>query len=132
MKRHIEAAGMIVTNTSNFTIMHTEHSAMRQVRVAKSKLDIIKDANLRRGMDEYLQDLERRLAQVVTAAGGRIPMSFDYVMAVELANAEETSSQANSAAIASSQQDLSGSSAVSLQQISLDGVTVQPTKTDKE
>lgn len=58
MKRHIEAAGMIVMNTSNFTIMHTEHSAMRQVRVAKSKLDIIKDANLRRGMDEYLQDLE--------------------------------------------------------------------------
>lgn len=69
---------------------------------------------------------------MVTAAGGRIPMSFDYVMAVELANAEEASSQANSAAIASSQQDLSGASAVSLQQISLDGVTVQPTKIDKE
>lgn len=58
MKRHIEAAGMKVTDSSNFTIMHTEESAMRQVRVAKSKFDLFRDANLRRGMDEYLLDLE--------------------------------------------------------------------------
>lgn len=58
MKRHIEGAGMIVTNSSNFTIMHTEESAMRQVRVARSKLDLFRDDNLRHGMTSYLHDIE--------------------------------------------------------------------------
>eukprot|EP01033_Poteriospumella_lacustris_P000166 gene166-110_t len=90
MKRHVEGAGMVVTNSSNFTIMHTEDSALRQIRVAKSKLDLMRDEHLRRGMETYLLDLERRLKVVVKEAGGRIPMSFDYVMSVELAGANTT------------------------------------------
>lgn len=58
MKRHVEGAGMVVTNSSNFTIMHTEDSALRQIRVAKSKLDLMRDEHLRRGMEAYLLDLE--------------------------------------------------------------------------
>lgn len=54
----MEAADLTVTNISNFTILHSEDSALRQVRVARSKLDLIRDANLRRGMDQYLADLE--------------------------------------------------------------------------
>lgn len=106
---------MVVTNSSNFTIMHTEDSALRQIRVAKSKLDLMRDEHLRRGMETYLLDLEyvicdiaiaagylfittnirglicrRRLKVVVKEAGGRIPMSFDYVMSVELASATST------------------------------------------
>jgi hypothetical protein len=58
MKRHIEASGLKVTDIKTFTILHSESSALRQIKVAKSKLDYIIDRNLRNGMEQYLHDLE--------------------------------------------------------------------------
>jgi len=88
MKRHIEAAGMRVVGISNFTILHSEESALRQIRVAKSKLDYMVDANLRNGMERYLLDLEERTRVAIRKNDGRIPLSFDYIIAAENATEE--------------------------------------------
>ncbi len=58
MRRHIGSVGLRVVDTTSFTIMHSEESALRQVRVAKSKLQYITDSHLRGGMEKYLTDLE--------------------------------------------------------------------------
>jgi hypothetical protein len=88
MKRHIEAAGMRVVSVSNFTILHSEDSALRQIRVAKSKLEYMTDVNLRSGMERYLLDLEERARVAIRSNNGRIPLSFDYIIAAENANEE--------------------------------------------
>lgn len=58
MVRHLEQAGMKVVETRNFTILHSEESAVRQIRVARSKLDLMQHSLLRQGMDHYLLELE--------------------------------------------------------------------------
>lgn len=90
MKRHIEAAGMRVVSVNNFTILHSEDSALRQVRVAKSKLEYMTDVNLRKGMESYLLDLEERARVAIRSNNGRIPLSFDYIIAAENANEENS------------------------------------------
>lgn len=58
MTRHLRLSGMRVVDTRNFTILHSEESAVRQIRVARSKLDFMEHSMLRQGMDHYLVDLE--------------------------------------------------------------------------
>ena len=58
MKRHIEQAGMIVVDSKNYSILHSEDSATRQIKVAKSKLSLMQDKSLKIGMETYLNDLE--------------------------------------------------------------------------
>lgn len=58
MIRHIQISGMTVMDTKQYTIMHSEESAIRQIRVAKSKLSYIPHNAMRNGMDKYLTDLE--------------------------------------------------------------------------
>jgi hypothetical protein len=58
MTRHLSQAGMKVLDSHNFTILHSENSAIRQVKVARNKLDFMEDQALRQGMDQYLTDLE--------------------------------------------------------------------------
>lgn len=58
MKRHLANTGLTIVNSKNFTILHSEESAVRQIRVAQSKLPIMKNNEMRNGMDLYLRDLE--------------------------------------------------------------------------
>ena len=58
MTRHLNKVGLKVVESRNFTILHSEESAVRQIKVGRSKLDYMKNSALRSGMDTYLQDLE--------------------------------------------------------------------------
>ena len=84
MKRHIESSGMKVLTTKSFTILHSQDSAIRQIRVAQSKLLLMKDNALRRGMEIYLQDLEIRAKEEIAKNNGRIPLSFDYIIEAQM------------------------------------------------
>lgn len=58
MKRHIELAGLNIINTRNFTILHSEESAVRQIKVGRSKLDYMLNVPVQEGMRQYLNELE--------------------------------------------------------------------------
>lgn len=57
MKRHLEKSNFKVLKSKNFTILHSEESVGRQIRVARSKLPLMPDC-VRLGMDAYLSDLQ--------------------------------------------------------------------------
>lgn len=62
MKRHIEKAGLRMSNVRNLSILHSEHSILRQLNVARSKLPLIAQQPggpmLKAGMEDYLNNLE--------------------------------------------------------------------------
>jgi hypothetical protein len=58
MRRHLAIAQFSIQGTKNFTILHSEESAVRQIRVGSSKLSLMDNTDLRRGMEKYLADLE--------------------------------------------------------------------------
>lgn len=58
MRRHLTQAQFSVTASKNFTILHSEESAVRQIRVGQSKLSLMQNADLRAGMEKYMNDLE--------------------------------------------------------------------------
>lgn len=58
MKRHLNNAGLRTVQSKNFTILHSEESAVRQIKVSQSKLPLISNPSLRAGMEAYLTDLE--------------------------------------------------------------------------
>jgi hypothetical protein len=58
MRRHLAIAQFSIQCTKNFTILHSEESAVRQIRVGSSKLSLMDNTDLRRGMEKYLADLE--------------------------------------------------------------------------
>lgn len=58
MRRHLTNAQFSVTGSKNFTILHSEDSAVRQIRVGQSKLSLMENADLRSGMEKYMVDLE--------------------------------------------------------------------------
>ena len=60
MKRHLTNSGFKVMHTKKFTILHTEDSIMRQLRVASSKLSLMPTA-AQYGMDAYLKDIAARV-----------------------------------------------------------------------
>jgi hypothetical protein len=57
MKRHLERANFRVLKSKNFTILHSEESVGRQIRVAFSKLPMM-PVEVRTGMEKYLGDLQ--------------------------------------------------------------------------
>ena len=57
MTRHLEKSNFDVMNSATFSILHSEDSLNRQVRVAELKLDYMSDASLRNGMQTYLNGL---------------------------------------------------------------------------
>lgn len=80
MVRHLESSGFKVMHTKKCTILHSEDSIMRQLRVGTSKLELMPEA-AREGMTEYLADLARRVKDAVAETdSGRIPLSFDYII----------------------------------------------------
>lgn len=58
MRRHLVTAQFSLLGTKNFTILHSEDSAVRQIKVGQSKLGLIKNLDMRTGMESYLSDLE--------------------------------------------------------------------------
>ncbi len=58
MRRHLASAQFSITGSKNFTILHSEDSAVRQIRVGQSKLSLIANPDLRSGMEKYMNDLE--------------------------------------------------------------------------
>jgi hypothetical protein len=77
--RSLVASGLQVTQTKQFTILHSEDSTLRQIRVSQSKLPLI-PAPLQSGMEIYLKDLTERCKTAVAESNGKIPLSFDYVV----------------------------------------------------
>jgi hypothetical protein len=57
MERHLERSQYRITNTKCFSILHSEESILRQIKVAQSKLDLMQNSSLRSGMQTYLTDL---------------------------------------------------------------------------
>jgi len=83
--RHLEAIGLRVFKSKIFTILHSEDSTLRQLRVARSKLDLMPNIALRTAMDSYLSDIEERMSEAISSTPkGSIPLSHDYVLAAEL------------------------------------------------
>jgi hypothetical protein len=83
MKRHLEKAQFRVVKSKNFTILHSDESVTRQIRVASSKLPLM-PLSVRAGMEQYLNELQARVsAALQTANANRIPLSFDYVIHAE-------------------------------------------------
>lgn len=86
--RHMEMEGLRIIKTKSFNILHTVESASRQIRVAQTKLDLMPSSTLRAGMSAYLEELTERVRVAVASNGGKIPLSFDYIVAAELPPAE--------------------------------------------
>ena len=57
MTRHLEKSNFDVLHTATFSILHSEESINRQLRVAELKLEYMADATLRSGMQSYLDAL---------------------------------------------------------------------------
>jgi len=84
IERHLHREGMRVVKTKSFTILHSEESAMRQIRVAQTKLDLMPSAALKQGMERYLLELgERVKVAVSTTAERKIGLSYDYIVSAE-------------------------------------------------
>jgi len=58
MNRHLSKAEFRVIGNKNFTILHSGESASRQIKVARSKLSLMRNKELQAGMETYLQDLQ--------------------------------------------------------------------------
>ena len=79
----MEREGLRVLGTKSFNILHTAESAQRQIRVAQTKLSLMPSSVLRAGMTTYLQELTSRVETAMAGCGGKIPLSFDYIIAAE-------------------------------------------------
>jgi SAM-dependent methyltransferase len=88
--RHLQKEGFEVRKTRNFSILHSKDSAVRQIRVARSKLELMENGAVRGGMQLYLDDLEARVEEAVDdTESGNIPLSHDYVIAADLSDGSE-------------------------------------------
>ena len=58
MTRHLEKSNFQVLHNGSFSILHSEDSIYRQIRVAELKLDYMLDSTLREGMQSYLNGLK--------------------------------------------------------------------------
>lgn len=56
MTRTVQGLGLTTTKSKNFTILHSQDSINRQIRVAKTKLSLMSPI-LRDSMEQYLTDL---------------------------------------------------------------------------
>lgn len=87
MTRHLEKSNFDVLNTATYSILHSEDSITRQLRVAELKLDYFLDSSLRNGMQSYLDGLRLRIQEAVRGTETKkIPLSFDYCIAAQLKN----------------------------------------------
>ena len=79
--RHLQQDGFEIKKSRSFSILHSKDSAVRQIRVARSKLELMENGAIRGGMQLYLEDLESRVEDAMDEAeNGKIPLSHDYVL----------------------------------------------------
>jgi hypothetical protein len=57
MERHLDKSGFEIQQSKKFSIMHSEASILRQLRVGQSKLGYMNPA-VRIGYEAYFKDLE--------------------------------------------------------------------------
>lgn len=57
MVRHLQQSGFSLLHTKSYSILHSEDSILRQIRVGQSKLKLFPNESLRAGMEEYLYEL---------------------------------------------------------------------------
>jgi len=89
MTRHLEKSNFEILHSANYTILHSEESITRQLRVGEQKLDLMADAGLRAGMQSYLNGLRERIRDTVRATENKqIPLSFDYCIAAQIKSSE--------------------------------------------
>ena len=83
--RHLQQDGFEVKKSRSFSILHSKDSAVRQIRVARSKLELMESGAIRGGMQLYLDELESRVEDAMDEAeNGNIPLSHDYVLMATL------------------------------------------------
>ena len=58
MIRHLEQSGLETEHQKSFSILHSEQSILRQLRVAENKLRHFPDAELTKGMATYVTHLK--------------------------------------------------------------------------
>lgn len=79
----MEREGLRIIQTKSFNILHSVDSATRQIRVAQTKIDLMPSGALKQGMMTYLDELTERVKVAMTSFGGKIPLSYDYIIAAE-------------------------------------------------
>jgi hypothetical protein len=85
MVRHLEKSNFEILSSKSFSILHSEGSILRQLRVGQSKLSLFPDPALKQGMETYMTELGERVKTAArSTATGRIPLSSDYVIAAQL------------------------------------------------
>ena len=86
VERELVANGFKVLEAQQLPILYSEHSARRQLNVAKTKLKLFQDRNLAAAMELSIADLDRRLVAAINAQSPdrRIKHGFDYVIAAEV------------------------------------------------
>jgi hypothetical protein len=86
VERELAAHGFKVLEAQQLPILYSEHSARRQLTVAKSKLKLFQDRSLAAAMELSIADLDRKLVAAVNAQAPdrRIKHGFDYVIAAEV------------------------------------------------
>jgi hypothetical protein len=90
--RHLQDSGFKVLHTKKCTILHSEESIMRQLKVASSKLELMHPF-AQDGMADYLNDISRRIKLACAdMPNGKIPLSYDYIIEAMLDDGTEPSS----------------------------------------
>ena len=81
--RSLEQAGFVVDSTKRFPILYTAGSMIRQINVARSKLQFFRNSELREGMRSELDKLELE-AHRACPEGKKIKLGFDYVVCASI------------------------------------------------
>jgi len=84
IERHMEKAGLKIVNSSQFPIMYSHASILRQLNVARSKLPLFSSKTLAKEMGEEIDALERQSkAATDKSPNGGLKLGFDYVVTAE-------------------------------------------------
>lgn len=98
VERQLEAHGFKVLGMEKLPILYSEHSARRQLNVAKSKLRFFQDRTLAKAMGEAIEQLDRRVVALMNEQPGkRIKQGFDYIIAAELEKPDRSAAAAGDA-----------------------------------
>jgi len=84
IERHLEKSGLKIVSSSQFPIMYSHTSIVRQLNVARSKLPLFPSKALALEMGEEIDALERESKEATDgSSNGRLKLGFDYVVTAE-------------------------------------------------
>jgi len=85
IERHMKAAGLTIIDRTEFPIMYTHATIVRQLNVARSKLKLFESQDVAKAMGKQIDDLEKESLVVMgKAKNGKMQLGFDYVVTGEL------------------------------------------------